>query len=121
MGFLLNLGLIFTAQAGYTIIVMSNQKTSKWVSEEVFPQSARSETVKTALEFYRKYKEIADITEKIDIAMGRKKIYKYSSGSTKNFKIEPYEIPSTTQSYKGADIKLLREQKIQNLNKTAIL
>ena len=80
---------------------MSSQTLlKKWVSEEVFPQSARSETVKTALDFYRKYKEIADITEKIDIAMGRKKVYKYSSGSTQHFKIDPHDIPSTTQSYK---------------------
>ena len=83
------------------MVVMSSQKTSKWVSEEVFPQSALSETVKKALDFYRKYKEIADITKKIDIAMGRKKVYKYSSGLTQNFKIDPHDIPSTTQLYKG--------------------
>ena len=74
------------------------QRKSKLVSEEVFPAS--TETIKEALNFYRQYKKIAEITEKIDIAMGRKKVYKLSSGSTKNFKVVPHAVPSTTQSYK---------------------
>ena len=78
---------------------MFSQKQSKLISEEVFPASTSTETVKKALEFYRQYKEIADITEKIDIAMGRKKVYKRSSGSTKNFEIDPNALPPSIQSY----------------------
>ena len=54
-----------------------------------------------ALEFYKTYKDISDITEKIHIAMGRKKIYQYSSGSTQNFEIGTHAaLPPAIQSYK---------------------
>ncbi len=46
------------------------------------------------------YKEISDVKEKIDIAMGRKSIYKYSSASTQNCEINNHAIPPTTTSYK---------------------
>ena len=78
---------------------MKSQKQSKIVSEELLSESVLDENTR-ALEFYKKYKEIASITEKIDIAMGRKKIYKYSSGSTQNFEIDTHAIPPTVQSYK---------------------
>ena len=78
---------------------MKSQKKSKLVSEEILSKSVSGENTE-ALEFYKKYKEISDITEKIDIAMGRKKIYKYSSGSTQNFEIDTHAIPPTIQSYK---------------------
>ena len=52
-----------------------------------------------ALEFYRIYREIADVTEKIDIVMGRKQVYKYTSSSTQNCKINYHAIP-TAKSYK---------------------
>ena len=78
---------------------MSNQKESKLVSEKILSKAVLDENAK-ALEFYKKYKEIAAITEKIDIALGRKKIYRYSSGSTQNFEIDTHAIPPTVQTYK---------------------
>ena len=78
---------------------MSNKEKSKLTTEEVLPKSVLNENAK-ALEFYKKYKEISDITEKIDIAMGRKKIYKYSSGLTQNFEMDAHALPPTVQSYK---------------------
>ena len=75
---------------------MSSQK--KLLSEKILPEKALNENAK-ALEFYRTYKEIADVSEKIDIAMGRKQTYKYSSGSTKNCEINHHAIP-TAKSYK---------------------
>ena len=48
-----------------------------------------------ALEFYKTYKEIADISEKIDIAMGRKQTYKYSYGSAQNCEINQLGSQST--------------------------
>ncbi len=77
---------------------MTTQKKSKLITEEILDQSGLDETSK-ALEFYKTFKEISDITEKIDIALGRKKIYTYSSGSTKNFEIDTDAIPPTIQSY----------------------
>ena len=78
---------------------MTTQKKPKLMTEEILSKSVSNENAK-ALEFYKTYKEISDITEKIDIAMGRKKIYRYSSGSTQNFEIDTHEIPPTIQSYK---------------------
>ena len=74
-------------------------KNIKLLSEKVMPQSVLNENAK-AVEFYKKYKKIADISEKIDIAMGRKQIYKYSFGSTQNCEINHHAIPPTTKSYK---------------------
>ena len=85
---------------------MTTQKKSKLITEEILPQSGLNETAKAgldetakALEFYKTFKEISDITEKIDIALGRKKIYTYSSGSTKNFEIDTDALPPPIQSY----------------------
>ena len=78
---------------------MSSKKSEKLVSEEVFPQAVSDENTK-ALEFYKQYREIADITEKIDIAMGRKQTYKYTFGSTENCEINHHAIPHRTDSYK---------------------
>ena len=78
---------------------MPNQKKSKLVSEKILPKTTLDENAK-ALDFYRTYKKISDISEKIDIAMGRKQIYKYSSSSTQNCEINHHAIPSTTKSYK---------------------
>ena len=72
---------------------MSSQ--SKLLSEKIFPEKALNESAKI-LEFYRTYKEIADISEKIAIAMGRKQIYKYSSGSTQNCEINHLRNPSSS-------------------------
>ena len=77
---------------------MSSREKSSLLSEKILPEKALSENAK-ALEFYRTYKEIADISEKIDIAMGRKQIYKYSSNSTQNCEINRRAI-STAKSYK---------------------
>ena len=76
---------------------MSSRK--KLLSEQVMPKIVLDENAK-ALEFYRTYKEISGISEKIDIAMGRKQTYKYSTGSTKNCEINHHAIISTTKSYK---------------------
>ncbi len=76
---------------------MSNQK--KMLSEQIMPKTVLDENAK-ALEFYRTYKEISGISEKIDIAMGRKQVYKYSSNSTQNCEINHHAIPPTTKSYK---------------------
>lgn len=77
---------------------MESKKKSKLTAEKVFPKSVLSENAK-ALEFYKTYKKIADITEKIDIAMGRKKIYKTSRVSTSDYKIKQHDIFLTTESY----------------------
>ena len=74
-------------------------KPKKLVSEKILPETALNENEK-ALNFYREYKEIADISEKIDIAMGRKQMSKYSSSSTKDCEIYHHAIPPTTKSYK---------------------
>jgi len=76
---------------------MSSQK-SKLLSEKILPKKALNENAE-ALEFYKTYKEISDVSEKIDIAMGRKQTYKYSSGSTQNCEINHHAIP-TAKSYK---------------------
>ena len=82
---------------------MSNKKQlKKSVSEEILPSSVLElapDEIVAAVEFYKQYREIADITEKIDIAMGRKQIYKYTYASTKNSEIDPHAIPPTTDSY----------------------
>ena len=78
---------------------MTDKKRPKLLSERILPLSALEENAKT-LEFYKQYREIVDITEKIDIAMGRKQVYKYTSGSTKNTEINYHAIPPTTASYK---------------------
>ena len=69
---------------------MTNEK--KLISEQVMPKQVVDENTE-ALEFYRKYKEIIDGIERIDIAMGRKQIYKYISRSTENCKINDHAIP----------------------------
>ena len=81
---------------------MSIKNRSKLVSEEILSSSVLSENTR-ALDLYKGtqdiLKEIADIMEKIDIAMGRKQIYICTSGSTENCEINPYAIPPTTSSY----------------------
>ena len=78
---------------------MSAKETLKTALGTVVPKPVLDGNAEV-MKFYKQYKRISDITEKIDIAMGRKKIYKYSFGSTKNFKIDPHAIPPTIQSYK---------------------
>ena len=65
---------------------MLSREKSKLLSEKIFPEKALHENIK-ALEFYRTYREMSDVSEKIDRAMDRKQIYKYSSNSTQNCKI----------------------------------
>ena len=83
---------------------MSNKKQpKKSVSEEILPSSVLElapDEIAAALEFYRQYREIADIIEQIDIAMGRKQIYKYTCASTEDIEIDRHAIPPTTESYK---------------------
>ena len=66
------------------------------VIDEIFSKDVLDKNKKTL----EGYKKISSITKKIDLAMGRKKEYKYSSGSTKHFKINNDVIPPTTKSYK---------------------
>ncbi len=80
------------------ILNMKNKKQSTLTTEKVLPEFVLNENAK-ALEFYKTYKAISDIAEKIDIAMGRRKIYKYSSGSTQNIEIDPHALPPAIQSY----------------------
>ena len=82
---------------------MTTQKQSKLSTEEVLPKSVLEQNTE-ALDLYKEtddlLKETADILEQVDIALGRKKIYTYSSNSTKNCEINHYGISLTTESYK---------------------
>ena len=82
---------------------MTTQKKSKLITEEILPKSILEQN-REALELYKEtdglLKETTDVLEKIDIAMGRKKTYTYSSNSTKNCEINHYGISLTTESYK---------------------
>ena len=86
---------------------MSQNKAKKLVSEEILPQPVLDENIKI-LDWYRQYQETADIfketvdiLEQVDIALGRKKLYKQKSAVTTTFKLKPHDIPAlTTQSYK---------------------
>ena len=64
-----------------------SKNSQNWFSEEIPSSSVLDENVKK-LEFYKQYREISDITEKIDIAMDGKQVYKCVSGSTKNTEID---------------------------------
>lgn len=68
---------------------MVTQK-SKLKTEEVLPESVLEQNTE-ALELYKEtddlLKETVDVLEQTDIALGRKKIYTYSSNSTKNCEI----------------------------------
>ncbi len=79
--------------------IMASQKNLKLASKQIIQKPCLRESAK-ALDFYRTYKEIADVSEKIDMAMGKKQTYKYSSGSTQNCEINRHTIPPTTKSYK---------------------
>ena len=68
----------------------ATQKNLHSVSEKTLSKSMLDENTK-ALEFYKKYKEISDITEKIDIAMGRKKTYNISLVQHKILKLIPIQ------------------------------
>ena len=82
---------------------MANQKQSKLSTEKVLPESILEQNIE-ALELYKDtdglLKETADILEQTAIALGRKKVYTYSSNSTKNCEINHYGISLTTESYK---------------------
>ena len=79
------------------------KRPKKLVSEEIPPSSVLDENTKV-LDLYKEttdiLKETADIIEQADIAMGRKQVYKYTFGSTKNSEINRHAIPPTTASYK---------------------
>ena len=81
---------------------MATQKT-KLTTEEVLPQPVLEEN-REALDLYKEtaeiLKETNEILEATDIALGRKKVYTYTSGSTKDLEIKDYDIPLTTDSYK---------------------
>ena len=82
---------------------MTTQKQSKLSTEKVLPKSILEQNMK-ALELYKEtddlLKETNDVLEQTAIALGRKKIYTYSSNSTKNCEINHYGISLTTESYK---------------------
>ena len=78
------------------------KKKSKLVTEKVLPRTVLEQNAES-LELYKKtdsvLRETADILEQIDIALGRKKVYTYSSSSTKNCRINYDAISLTTESY----------------------
>ena len=82
---------------------MTNQKRSKLVTEEILHDSILEQNTES-LELYKEtdnlLKETSDILEQVNIALGRKKVYKYISGSTRNCKINHDAILPTTTSYK---------------------
>ena len=70
---------------------MSQNKAKKLLSEEILPQPVLDENIKI-LDWYRQYQETADIfketvdiLEQVDIALGRKKLYKQKSAVTTTF------------------------------------
>jgi len=82
---------------------MATKKQSKLSTEEVLPTPILKQNAE-ALELYKEtddlLKETTDVLEQTAIALGRKKIYTYSSNSTKNCEINHYGISLTTESYK---------------------
>ena len=86
---------------------MSQNKAKKLITEEILSQPVLDENTKI-LDWYRQYQETADIfketvdmLEQVDIALGRKKLYKQNYAGTETFKLKPHDIPLlTTQSYK---------------------
>ena len=84
---------------------MITQKKPKLTTEEVLPKSILEQN-REAVELYKEtdglLKETTDVLEQTDIALGRKRIYTYSSNSTKNCEINHYGISLTTESYKTA-------------------
>ncbi|MCY4512745.1 MAG: hypothetical protein OXB86_03555 [Bdellovibrionales bacterium] len=78
------------------------KRKSKLAAEEVLPKSALDRNTE-ALELYKEtdslLKETANILEQMDIALGRKKVYKYSSSSTQNCEINHNVVSLTTESY----------------------
>jgi len=81
----------------------TKKKQSKLSTEEVLPKSILEQNME-ALELYKEtdglLKETTDVLEQTAIALGRKKIYTYSSNSTKNCEINHHGISLTTESYK---------------------
>ena len=81
----------------------TQKKQSKLSTEEVLPKPILKQNAE-ALELYKEtddlLKETTDVLEQTAIALGKKKIYTYSSNSTKNCEINHYGISLTTESYK---------------------
>ena len=79
------------------------KKQSKLSTEKVLSKSLLEQN-KKALELYKEtddlLKETTGVLEQTAIALGKKKIYTYSSNSTKNCRINHYGISLTTESYK---------------------
>ena len=63
---------------------------SKMVSKKVLKQNAK------ALEFYDSYKEISDLLDRTNVAMGRKPTFKAETGSTLHFEVNQHGVASTT-------------------------
>ena len=82
---------------------MATQKQSKLSTEKVLPKPILEQNME-ALELYKEtddlLKETTDILEQTAIALGRKKVYTYSSHSTKNCEINHYGTFLTTKAHK---------------------
>lgn len=83
-------------------------QNSKLSIQKVLPKSILEQNME-ALELYKEtdglLKETTDILEQTAIALGRKKIYTYSSNSTKNCDINHYGISLTTKNYQQNPLK----------------
>ena len=82
---------------------MTAKKPAKSAPGEPLPRHVLDKDAKNLdfyRDFYRKYKEISDIAEKIDAAIGRKIICRQVFRSTKDCEINPNAIPPAASSYK---------------------
>jgi hypothetical protein len=68
----------------------SEKSISKVASKKVLDKNAQ------ALKFYSDYRKAFDLIERVDVALGRKPIFKADTGSTLNFEINQHGIASTT-------------------------
>ena len=68
----------------------SKKLISKVASKKALRKNAR------ALKSYRSYKKTSGILERVDVALGRKPVFKADTGSTLNFTITQHGIASTT-------------------------
>ena len=63
---------------------------SKLASKKILKQNTE------VLKSFEYYKELSDLLERADIALGKKTAFKVPTGSTLNFEINQYGIASTT-------------------------
>lgn len=73
---------------------MKKQSTQKMISK--IASKNILEKNKEALESYGFYKEISDLLDRADIALGKKPAFKVANDSTINFEINQHGVASTT-------------------------